>query len=84
MIRYRHLVKFGFVMSKAEVVNIFHVTQHDHNFWPYCQTTVEQSGYCSRFIQLFNTLNDRVFIFSFTNYHCPIDWTPKLPSDNSG
>ena len=38
-----------------EVVNNSPVNMHNHNYWPYCEITVKQSGYCSHFIPLFNT-----------------------------
>ena len=48
MIRYRHLVKLSFETSNPEVVNIFTVTLHDHNYWPYPKPNIKQSGYCHR------------------------------------
>ena len=48
-----HYVKFCFVTSKSEVVNILPITLPHHNYWPYLQTTVNQSGYNSC-VLLFN------------------------------
>ena len=75
MIRYKYLVQFSFAKSKNGVVNIFSATSvspHDHNYWPYPQTTVIQSGYCSSYSPLFNAYSmipwKCVFIFLYTNY----------------
>ena len=48
---------FHFRRQLNEVVNIFSATsvsQHDHNYWLYPDTTVKQSGYCSNCSPLFN------------------------------
>ena len=69
-IRYRHLVKFSFETSNPEVVYIFSVTLHDHNYLSCSKPIAKQSCYCNRFLPQFNTLNDHVEIhgyFLFTN-----------------
>ena len=67
----KNLVKFGFVASKTEVVNIFSKILNDDNYWPYPQTTIKQTGYGSRFIPLINAYCmipcKCVFISLFTN-----------------
>ena len=54
MIRYSHLVKFSLMTPNHEVVNILSVNPLDHNYWPYPNPIVKQSGYCSCSIPLFN------------------------------
>ena len=48
---------FHFRRQLNEVVNIFSATSvspHDHTYWLYPDTTVKQSGYCSRCSPLLN------------------------------
>ena len=55
MVRYKQLVQFSFAISKNEVIDILSTTSvspHNHNYWPYPQTTVKQSGCCSQSIPL--------------------------------
>ena len=57
MIRYKHL-QFSFAASKKQSCQYFSATAislHDLNYWPYPQTTVKQTGYCSCYSPLFNT-----------------------------
>ena len=58
--RYENIdhVKFGFTMSKTEFVNIFHVTQHDRNYWP-------QSSFIPLLTTLYNPLEMRVYFFIY-------------------
>ena len=44
MIRYKRSCQYFFCT----------VSLYDHNYWPYPQTTIKQSGYCSRYSPLFN------------------------------
>ena len=57
MIRYKYLTQFSFSTSIKRSCQYFSATSvspHDHNYWLYPDTTVKQSGYCSRYSPLFN------------------------------
>ena len=49
------MLNFASSCPKSELVNIFPITLHNHNYWPYCQTTRKQSGCCGCIILLFNS-----------------------------